>query len=247
MIENTLNSDLQGSKTARLAAALFLFVGLPMALWAEIYVPGKIFVPQDPVATANNLLSNELIFRTSMFGHVVGIMLFVLMMLLFYRVFRPVDKHLSRLMIAPLLPMIPIVFVLEIFQFTAMMMLKGEPRPTFDVAQQQEVAYFLLRLQRYGVGATKIFLGLSFIPFGLLAYRSGYLPRIFGIFLIISGTGYLVDTSAFFLLDRPGFSMVRSVVMFTFLGFILTLIWFLVKGVRSPSQQAGESVSRLSS
>ena len=105
-------SDKQNSKTARLGASLFFF-SLPLALWGEIYVPSKIFVPQDPVATTNNVLSNEFIFRTAIACHLASTIFFVLMMMIFYRLFRPIDKHMTRLMIAPVLSLIPIVFILS--------------------------------------------------------------------------------------------------------------------------------------
>ncbi len=242
-METTLNSNLPtealaqvGSRTARLAASLFFFVCIPLALWDQFYVPQKIFVLNDPVATANNLLSNEFIFRTSIVSHLAGLLIFVFMILLFYRLFRPVDKHLSLLMIAPVLATIPIVFVFEVFNFTALMILKGETRSTFDVAQQQEAAYFLLRMHRYGVGAGmgKLLFGLCLIPFGMLVLRSGLTPRIIGILLIIGGVGYVADCCISILLQRADYLMVRSFLIYTALGYILALLWFLVKGVRDP-------------
>lgn len=227
-----LLSDKQNSKTARLGASLFFF-SLPLALWGEIYVPSKIFVPQDPVATTNNVLSNEFIFRTAIVCHLASTIFFVLMMMIFYRLFRPIDKHMTRLMIAPVLSLIPIVFILEIFNYTALMFLKNEVRLTFDAARQQEVAYFLLRMNRYGIGPTKFFFGLSFIPFGVLVLRSGFAPRIIGILVIIAGAGYVADSCSYILLERSDYLMLGSFLRSTFLGFMLALLWFLIKGVKN--------------
>lgn len=222
-------------RTARLAASLFFFLCFPLAFW-DLYVSRKIFVPQDPVATANNLLSNEFIFRTSIVTHLAGISIFVLMVLFFYRLFRTVDKHLARLMLFSVLALIPIVFVFEVFNFTALMILKSETRSTFDVAQQQEAAYFLLRIPRYGVGTGmgKLFLGLCFIPFGMLVFRSVFAPRIIGILLIIGGVGYVADCCTSILLQRADYLIMRSFLKYTTLAYILALLWFLIKGVRAP-------------
>lgn len=230
-MEATLSSN---SKTARLAASLFFFLGMPLSLWGQTYVLSKIFVRQDPATTANNLLSNEFIFRLSILSHLADTVFFVLMVMLFYRLLRPVDKYLSRLMLVSALAQISVVFVLEVFNFTALMILKSETRPTFDVAQQQEVAYFLLRMHAYGagVGMGKLFVGLCFIPFGMLVFRSGFAPRIIGVLLIIGGVGYVADCSTAILLQRADYLMVRSFLMYTTLGYILALLWFLVKGVR---------------
>ncbi len=223
------------NRTARLGAALFFFLCVPLSLWESNYVHSKIFVAQDPMATANNLLSNEFIFRTSIVTHLIGTFIFTLMVLLFYRLLRPVDKHLSRLMVIPILAQIPIVFVFEALNFTALMTLKAEARPTFDVAHQQEVAYFLLRAHRYGFGADKIIFGLCFIPFGMLVFRSGFAPRIIGILMIIGGAGYVVDTSLYILLQRADYLTVQSLKLFSSASYALSLLWFLIKGVRNPN------------
>ena len=228
-MEPTPNSN---NKTARLAAFLFICVGLPLALWGEVYVPSKIFVPQDPVATADSLLSNEFIFRTSTFCHIAGNILFVLMSLMLYRILKPVDNHLSRLMIIPVLAQFPIVVVMEIFTLTALTILKSDPRPNFDVTQQQEVAYLLMRMARNGIGFTKLILGLSFIPWGMLFLRSGFIPRVFGVLVIISGVGYVADFCFNILLQRPVYLLIQPYARGAFIGFLVTMLWLLVKGTR---------------
>jgi hypothetical protein len=231
-------------RTARVAAALFFFVCVPLSLW-ETNVQSRIFVPQDPTATASNLLSNEFLFRTSIVSHLTGIVAFAFMILLFYRLFKPVDKHLSRLMLFSVLAMIPIVFVFEVLNLTALVVLKGEPRSTFNVAQQQEVVYFLMRMPRTatGAGMGKLFLGLCFIPFGMLVYRSGFVPRVIGILFIIGGVGYVVDCILAILLQRADYVYVRSYLMYTTLAYAAGLLWFLVRGLNSQIPVIDQSQS----
>ena len=224
------------STTARIAAAQFFFLGMPLSLWGQSYILSNLFVPQDPVATANNLLSNEFLFRISIISHLTDTIFFVLMMLLFYGLLKPVNKFLSRLMLASALAQFPIVFVLEVLHFTALMILKTDTRLTFGPAQQQEAAYWLMRIHGYGagVGMGKLFLGVCFIPFGMLVYRSGFAPRIIGILLIIGGVGYIADCFTAVLLQRNEYIMVRQFMRYTALCYIVSLLWFLVKGVREP-------------
>jgi hypothetical protein len=223
-------------RTVRIAASLFIFVCLPMALWDQSYVPKRIFVAQDPVATATNLLANETIFRVSILSHLLGIMIFASMIFLFARVFSQVDKTLARLMCVAVLMTIPCIFILELFNYSALMVLKSETRDTFNIAQQQESAYFLIRIYRYGIGPGlgKLFLGLCFIPFGMVVLRSNLAPRAIGILLLIGGLGYIVDCCISVLLQRNDYVMVRTYLMWTTLAYFAALIWFLVKGVREP-------------
>jgi hypothetical protein len=141
-------------------------------------------------------------------------------------------------MMIPVLAQVPIVFVLELFKFTGLMVLKGGALMTLAIEQKQEFAYLLLRMQGYGIGTSQLYWGLFFIPFGMLVYRSGLVPRIFGVLTVITGIGYVGDTSAFILLQRPDYLIVRPFIMSTFIGGMLTLLWFLVKGVKEERTTA---------
>lgn len=234
MVENIISHK----RTARLAGSLFVFACVPLATWSQSYVSSRIFVSENPAATAANLLSNEFLFRTGIVSHLASVITFAFIILLLYRLFSPVDRHLSRLMMAPVLAQIAVFVVLEVLNITALMIVKSESSFTFDVAQKQELSFLLLRMHRFGISAAQIFWGLCFIPLGMLVYRSGFTPRIFGTLLVISGIGYGIDCCTFILLQRPDYLMMRPFIRFTFLGFMLTMIWFLIKGVRSQKATA---------
>lgn len=228
-MESTIASN---SRIVRIAASLFFFLCVPMSLWETGYVHAKVFVFQDPVATAANLKANEFIFRVSMISHIMGNVIFILMAMLFHKVLSPVDKHLSRLMVIPLAAQLAIVFALEIFNYAAVMTLKSDARATFDIAQQQEVAYFLLRLARLGVGADKIMFGLCLIPFGMLVYKSRFAPRVIGILMIVGGVGYLIDTTLYVVLQRTDYLTIQTLKLYSSACYSLSFLWFLIKGVR---------------
>jgi len=97
-MESTFESD---RRMARLAGALFILVCLPIALWEMMYPLLSFFIPQDPVATASNLFSVEFAFRMSIVSRIAGSLFFAFMMLMIYRLFRQVDKHLALLMLVP--------------------------------------------------------------------------------------------------------------------------------------------------
>jgi hypothetical protein len=165
------------------------------------------------------------------------------MVLQFYKVFRPVDKHLAKLMIIPIVAQFAIVFVLETLNFSALMTLKAETRPGFDISQQQEAAYFLMRIHRYGFGADKVIFGLCFIPLGLLVFRSGFAPRLIGIFMLLGGVGYVVDTCLYLLLERGEYLTVQFIKLYSSIAYAIGLLWFLVKGVRMPVSNLAHTIA----
>ncbi|MDP3665092.1 MAG: DUF4386 family protein [Sediminibacterium sp.] len=81
-------------------------------------------------------------------------------------------------------------------------------------------------------------MGLWLFPLGMLVYRSKFIPGIFGLLLIINGIGYVVEASAFILLQQSDYLMVRQFARVTFIGLPLTMLWFLVKGIRVQQNTA---------
>jgi hypothetical protein len=64
---------------------------------------------------------------------------------------------------------------------------------------------------------------------GYLVFKSGFLPRILGILLIIGGLCYTVQAVLFFLF--PNFdAMILG--LFAFIGESLFYLWLLIRGVK---------------
>ncbi|MBN1756908.1 MAG: DUF4386 domain-containing protein [Chitinispirillaceae bacterium] len=67
-----------------------------------------------------------------------------------------------------------------------------------------------------------------------LAFRSGFIPRIIGILLLVNGGAYLVDTTIYFLaLDV--YKTVNTVLLLPLCaGEFATIFWLLFRGFREP-------------
>ncbi|UCH14705.1 MAG: DUF4386 domain-containing protein [Bacteroidales bacterium] len=85
---------------------------------------------------------------------------------------------------------------------------------------------FFLDLLDHGFYIAFIPWGLWLFPLGYLVFKSGYIPRILGILLIIACFGYLIDFVTIYLF--PDFITIRE---FTFIGKPLLALWLLIKGV----------------
>ena len=82
-----------------------------------------------------------------------------------------------------------------------------------------------------------ILFGVHLLLIGYLAYRSGFVPRIIGILLVIAGLGYAVDGFGTVL-----FANFSTVGQFTFVGEVALILWLLIKGVRMrPAGDAGDA------
>jgi len=217
-------------KTARVSGLLYLLMILT-SLYAHVYVPLQIFVKGDAVATTNNLLANEFLFRTCIVVSLAGAIIFLFLALSLYQLLKEVSTPLGKVMIAFAGVQIPIAFILGTLKLTSLMILKNEISITVSPGQLPGLSMLFLQITRYGYETLALFGGLWLFPLGLLVYKSKFIPRIFGLLLIIAGTGYTSGSLISMLF--PGYSQPQLLPFIFFgLGEISIILWLLVKGVK---------------
>ena len=106
-----------------------------------------------------------------------------------------------------------------------------------DKTQRDALGMMFLALHRQGIGVVGIIWGLWLLPFGILVMRSGFLPRLFGVLLILNCLGY-VAASLTTLLSPIHANVVSRVVMPTLLGELWIMLWLLIRGARRQSSSA---------
>ena len=173
-------------------------------------------------------MASESLFRSGIVSWLISQTVFVFLVLVLYKLLKPVNKNHALLMVIFALVSVPIAFINELNQFAAVLLLSGADYLTvFPADQLQAQVMFFLDLHTAGFSIASIFWGLWLLPFGYLVYKSGFLPRILGILLIIGFLGFLIDFFIFFLF--PNLDV--TVGDFTGIGEILITLWLLIKGV----------------
>jgi Domain of unknown function (DUF4386) len=181
-------------KTARIAGLLYLVNGVT-GFFSIIYVPGKLMVSENAAATANNILASERLFRLGMVSELICAAEFVFLLCVLYRLLGAVNKKHASLMVILGLLQIPIMFVNVLNEIAALSLLRGvDFLSVFDQPQRQALAMQFLNLHGEGFVVVGIFWGLWLFPFGILVFKSGFLPRILGVLLIAACFGYLADS-----------------------------------------------------
>ena len=116
----------------------------------------------------------------------------------------------------------------ELNSIAVLLLLKSQEHATiFTPIQLHNLVSVFLDLHKYGLQIVGIFFGLWLFPMGYLVFKSTYIPKIIGVFLIITCLGYLIDFTTFFL--YPNFGLIIS--EYTWLGEVLMVLWLLIKGV----------------
>ena len=151
----------------RVAGLWYLFLILigPLRL---IYIPEKLFVYDNPVATVNNIATNEWLFRFGMVSELVGAVILILLTLAFYRLFDGVDKFLpvQVIIFGGVLPA-TIYFVNVVADAGALMIVHGADFLTvFDKPLQDALVLLLLRLHGLQLTASLLLAGVWLFPLG---------------------------------------------------------------------------------
>jgi Domain of unknown function (DUF4386) len=235
-------------KAARIAGAVYLSLVLT-APFSLLYVPGKLIVRGNATATADNILAHQTLFRLGIVGELFGSVIFILLGVALYRLLSGVNKTWAGLMIALVLVSAAVGFLNVLNNIAALTLFRGgEFLTVIDKPQRDALAYLFIRLHNQGQFMNEIFWGLWLLPFGLLVYRSGFLPRFLGVWLMLACFGWLV-LSLIALLSSPSSPYYEAAfriaqpVMFAELAIML---WLLIKGAKVPmSERDSDAASRI--
>ena len=100
-----------------------------------------------------------------------------------------------------------------------------------DQTQREAFAMLFLRLHSIGNTVNETFWGLWLVPFGMLVYRSGFLPRFLGGWLVVNGAAYVALSGIG--LMRPELSgkafLYAQPLLFSELAIML---WLIIKGAK---------------
>ena len=231
----TLNSR---RHTARLAGALYAAMGVFSAL-ALTSFPAKFVVPGDAAATAARIGSAPLVYRLWMVSDLATAVCYIYLAMTLYQLFKDVDRNQARVLVAMILVQVPMWFVLTLIKLAPRVLLNGSTYwSVFDKPQLDALALGSLGLLDRGASAMSAYWGLWLLPFGLLVYRSGFIPRLFGVFLLIASGAYLVSAATYFVFPTYYGTVFWAAAPLYGLGEVGIIGWLLIKGVRETTSAA---------
>jgi uncharacterized protein DUF4386 len=213
------------NRAARLTGVLYLAL-MPFSFFGIIYVPSVLLVSEDAATTSRNIMASERLFRSGTVSHLIGQIIFILLVLALYRLLKPVNKDHAVLMVVLALLAVPIAFLNEVNHLAALRLLANADDGAFNATQLQAQAMLFLEMRQDGILVAQVFWGLWLLPLGLLVFRSRFLPKLLGVLLVIAGAGYVIDSGTQLL--SPGLATISQ---FTFVGEILFTLWLLIRGV----------------
>jgi hypothetical protein len=186
-----------------------------------------IIVSGDPAATANNILMHERLFRLSVAVGLIATALYIAVTVLFYGLFKPVNKTVSLLAAFFSLVGCAIQAFGSLFQVAPVAVLEGSPYlSVFKVDQLQAVALMFIKLNVQATYIYLVFFGLFNLLIGYLIFNSTFLPRILGVLMALSGLGWLT-----FLSPSLANYLLAYIEILGIIAEASLMLWLLAKGV----------------
>ena len=220
------------SKNARIAGLLYILASV-VGVVRLMYIPNALFVHGNATATASNIAAHESLFRLGIVSNPVGAVLWLFAPLALYRLLKGVDQTLAVLMvILGSLMQVPLFFVNTVNDAAALLFARGAGYlSVFDKPQRDAFARLFLDLHHQLDLANLIFAGLWLFPFGLLVYKSRFLPRFLGVWLMIACFALLAFSFTGLLFpayEDKAFSITQPIA----LGEVATMLWLVIMGAK---------------
>ena len=194
--------DLSLGRTARIAGFGYLIIFIS-GIFANFFVLHNMIVPGDVAATAGNIMAAQGLFRIGILSFVIMVMFDLLLAWLLYLLLKPVNRDVS-LFAAWFRLVNATIFGLALYHLFSVLQIVGGEEYLTVFEPGQLYAQVMLSLAAFNhtwlIGL--IFFGFHLLLLGYLVFRSGYIPKILGILLIITAFGYLIDSFANFLLSN---------------------------------------------
>lgn len=235
------NHSFASLKLIRITGLFYLFV-IICAGFSQGYVRGTLVVPEDAVATAENILQNKALFQLGLTTDLIAFLFDVVISILLYQIFKPFHKGLALLSAGFRLIAHPAIASINLLNhYMTMKVLDTNVfTDSFSTEQVQEMSSLLMEAHHYGYLIAGGFFGVHCILFGVLIYKSNVFPKLFGGLLLGSGAGYLIETFGNF--NFPGYENQTALIVgiAAAIGEIGITIYMLTKGATSSYKRLKE-------
>ncbi|MGN9846653.1 DUF4386 domain-containing protein [Nonomuraea sp. H19] len=204
-------------RMASLIAGIALLLMTVLAVFANFAAFEALITPGDAARTARDITGSETLFRWGVAAFVLVAVLDIIVAGALLTLFEPVHRSLAAMSAWFRIAYAAVLLV------AAAQLVTGLDRLD-DPVQVLRAAGAFTTIWHVGL----VFFSVHLLLIGHLAYRSGFMPRVIGILLVIAGLGYLADGLGLMLI--PGYAL--DIALFTFAGEVVLICWLLISGRR---------------
>jgi hypothetical protein len=228
----TPNTDITQRQAAIIAAIGFL-ITIAAVFYGSYFVFSKIIVPEDAISTSRNIVANEGLFRTGIMSWLLLLIGDILRAWAFYVFFKHVNKSLSSLAAWFMLIHVAIFGITQLnLIFASEILHSADYLTVIESNQLQALSLFFINGHNYGFQIGLFFFSFHLLTLGILIFKSGYIPKMLGVLLIISFLSYLIDSSGRILFSGYPYFMFKIFFIPMLVGELSLIVWLVLKGGR---------------
>jgi Domain of unknown function (DUF4386) len=226
--------------TLRQAALIagFCYLLMPVTL-AEFLINPKLLIPGNIEQTAQNIVAHGRLFGAAILCYLITLVLDVVIAWALYLLLVPVNRAASLLAAWFRLIYTAIALAALLNLTTAYRLLTApDYLAAFGAGPLHAQVMLLLNSYRYDWSMSLTIFGIHLGLLGYLIYRSGYIPRILGILLVLDGLGWIIIPLKPYLYPNAnlGFFFPLSFVE------LLLPLWLVIRGWKIRAAPAPDAV-----
>ena len=225
--------------TARAAGLIYLVV-IITGMFSLAYVPKKLIDWNSGTTTFNNITASPSLFRLGIYSSVVCYVAFTFLPLVLYKLLRTVNESHARAMVILALLSVPLSFNNLQHKYAALTLTgKASFSQNISIEDLESKLMFSLHQHNDGILLATVFWGFWLFPFGLLVYRSGFIPKFLGVLLMLGCIGHLINFTGNTLLENYSqIGIGKYIGMLSAVAEIGTCFWLLYFGFKTKRNGA---------
>lgn len=222
-----MSGEMSPRRKARITGVLYLAT-IVMGIYAQGFISDRLIVSGDAVATANNIIAHESLFRLGFSIYLIEMMCQIAATMLFYELLKPVNRSIALLAAVFGLIGCTIKTMSRLFYFSPLFILGGGAHylAVFNSEQLRSLSLLFLNINDQGAAIALVFFGVHALLKGYLILRSIFLPRFVGVFSLLGGVGLLA-----FIWPPLGYRLFPAIAVVGMLGALVNIGWLITFGV----------------
>lgn len=238
-MSSTSSPDRNEGLTLRQAALIAGFgYLLGPVTYAEFSIYPKLVIPASIEQTFQNISAHRGLFAVAIVCYLVEFIEDIVIAWAFYVLLAPVNRAVSRLAAWFRLMYTAIAFFGMLKLVTVYHLVTSpEYAAAFGDGPLRAQVKLLLGTFRDDWSVGLVLFGIHLALLGYLIYRSGYIPRLLGIVMVIDGVGWVVDSLQPYLYPNANLKYL----FITFFGEIFLMLWLLIRGWKIQEPKVAEA------
>lgn len=226
---------MEANKNSARAAGLIYLVVIITGMFSLAYVPQKLIDWNNSRATYNNIIASPYLYRLGIYTSILCYIAFTFLPLALYKLLRTVNESQARAMVILALLSVPLSFSNLQHKYAALTITGKEAfLQNTSVEDLQSQLMFSLHQYNDGILLATVFWGLWLFPFGLLVYRSGFIPKFLGVLLMFGCLGYLINFTGNTLFENySNIGVGKYMGLLPAVAEIGTCFWLLIFGIQT--------------